>query len=192
MTDPNSSRIPAHELWVELSTRISSRDLHFRSGQEETAVDSIVSLFKTTRALMSRYPDAETFLTLASAMLETIRPYSARWHVSELLGLAVSLAHAAREHRVPASDAQWHKRRQWPDLGISRSHTAAFRSRRFLRPLPIPGVWRHEVNVSDVVGSETLTCLPDTATNAVWSRAENRCLLKCRGVIAKHPPMFDN
>jgi len=80
MTDPNSSRIPAHELWVELSTRISSRDLHFRSGQEETAVDSIVSLFKTTRALMSRYPDAETFLTLASAMLETIRPYSARWH----------------------------------------------------------------------------------------------------------------
>jgi hypothetical protein len=74
------SRGPAHELWVEVSTRISAQDLHFRSGKEEAAVASIVGLFSTTRDLMRKNPDAEHFLSLAAAMLETIRPYTARWH----------------------------------------------------------------------------------------------------------------
>src|ERR1700730_4342365 len=77
---PPPSRGPAHELWVEVSTRISAQDLHFRSGKEEAAVTSIVGLFSTTRDLMRKNPDAEYFLSLAAAMLETIRPYTARWH----------------------------------------------------------------------------------------------------------------
>jgi hypothetical protein len=74
------SRRPAHELWVELSTRITSQDLHFRSGQEEAAVKSVVDVFETTRALMRANPEAAAFLTLAGCLLETIRPYTNRWH----------------------------------------------------------------------------------------------------------------
>ena len=77
---PPPSRAPAHELWVEVSTRIAAQDLHFRSGKEEAAVKSIVDLFATTRDLMRRNPDADQFSALAVAMLETIRPYTARWH----------------------------------------------------------------------------------------------------------------
>jgi hypothetical protein len=72
--------VAAHELWVELFTRITAQNLHFRSGQEEAAVKSIVGLFETTRKLMRASPGADEFLTLASGMLETIRPYTARWH----------------------------------------------------------------------------------------------------------------
>jgi len=78
--DSTASRTPAHTIWVEMTTRIVTRNLHFRSGQEETALKSIVDLFKTTRALMTQYPDASGFLDLAGKMLETIRPYTARWH----------------------------------------------------------------------------------------------------------------
>src|ERR1700722_16473313 len=78
--DSTASRAPAHTIWVEMTTRIVTRNLHFRSGQEETALKSIVDLFKTTRALMTQYPDATAFLGLAGNMLETIRPYTARWH----------------------------------------------------------------------------------------------------------------
>jgi hypothetical protein len=74
------SRVPAYELWVEVSTRITAQDLHFRSGKEEAAVTSIVGLFQTTRDLMRKHPDADAFQSLAAVMLETIRPYTARWH----------------------------------------------------------------------------------------------------------------
>jgi hypothetical protein len=77
---PPPSRVPAYELWVEVSTRIAEQDLHFRSGKEEAAVTSIVGLFQTTRDLMRKNPDADHFQSLAVAMLETIRPYTARWH----------------------------------------------------------------------------------------------------------------
>lgn len=72
---------PSHTLWVELSTRITTRRLHFRSGDEETAVASVHSLFKLTRELMTANPSDELFLKIAGKMLnETIRPYTARWH----------------------------------------------------------------------------------------------------------------
>ena len=74
------SRGPAHELWVEMTTRIALRDLHFRSGQEEAAVKSVLNLFQTTRTLMGKNPDAEPFIALADVILETVRPYTARWH----------------------------------------------------------------------------------------------------------------
>ncbi|MEJ0038947.1 MAG: hypothetical protein WDO68_23260 [Gammaproteobacteria bacterium] len=78
--DDDSGAAPAHVLWVELTTRIITRDLHFRSGREEAAVDSIVSLFETTRKLMEESRTANRFLDLAASMLEHIRPYTARWH----------------------------------------------------------------------------------------------------------------
>jgi hypothetical protein len=80
MTSKEHSAQPSHELWVELATRITSRDLHFRSGQEEAALTSIVDVFKATRALMRGHREASEFLQLATVMLQTIRPYTARWH----------------------------------------------------------------------------------------------------------------
>jgi len=76
----NKSTVPAHAVWVELSTRIATQPLHSRSGDEETAVASIVAIFKKTRELMEKNPEAEEFLSVAAALLETVRPFTARWH----------------------------------------------------------------------------------------------------------------
>jgi hypothetical protein len=65
---------------VEITTRITSSALHHLSGREEGAVKSVVSLFATARELMRKNPCATEFLSLASALLETVRPYTARWH----------------------------------------------------------------------------------------------------------------
>src|SRR2546430_17564539 len=72
---------PAHTLWVELSTRISTQRLHYRSGDEETAAASVHKLFGRTRELMEKNLEATEFQKLAERMLnQTIRPYTARWH----------------------------------------------------------------------------------------------------------------
>ena len=73
--------LPAHVLWVEIATRITTMPLHYRSGDEETAAKSVRDLFPKTRELMEKHPDAKLFSELALKMLnETLRPYTARWH----------------------------------------------------------------------------------------------------------------
>src|SRR5258708_36609482 len=73
--------IPAHILWVELATRIPPQPLHYRSGDEETAADSIYKLFPKVRVLMEKHPDAKVFNELGLQLLnECLRPYTARWH----------------------------------------------------------------------------------------------------------------
>ena len=72
---------PSHALYIELTTRITTRRLHFRSGDEETAVESVHAIFKQTRELMVANPGDEGFLRIAGQMLnDTLRPYTARWH----------------------------------------------------------------------------------------------------------------
>lgn len=76
--DPTSN--PAHTLWVELVTRITTQRLHYRSGEEETAASSVHSLFKTVRELLEKYPGEQCFQQVALTMLNgVIRPYTARW-----------------------------------------------------------------------------------------------------------------
>lgn len=76
-----SQQKAAHIVWVELTTRIATRRLPFRSGDEESAASSIYELFKTTRKLMTENPEATGFLALAKKMLnKTLSPYTARWH----------------------------------------------------------------------------------------------------------------
>jgi hypothetical protein len=79
-TPAKPSRGPAHELWAELTTRISLRDLHTQSGQEEAAVESLVTVFRTARELMRKNAEATRFQLLGAAFIETLRPYTARWH----------------------------------------------------------------------------------------------------------------
>jgi len=71
----------AHEIWVEMETRITSQGLHPRSGKEEAALISIVTLFKETRKIIRDNSEAVICAKLASRMLnEEIRTYTARWH----------------------------------------------------------------------------------------------------------------
>ncbi len=80
--DNNPDKTAAHILWVELSTRITTQRLHYRSGEEETAVASVRQLFTQTRELMLQYPEARAFQLLAFKLLNnTLRPYTARWHL---------------------------------------------------------------------------------------------------------------
>ncbi|HRI14333.1 MAG TPA: hypothetical protein PLX89_15170 [Verrucomicrobiota bacterium] len=73
--------MPARKLWVELETRILSQQLHYRSGDEETAAKSVSSLFDTVRKLLVDHPQAIAFEALSKTMLnQVIRPYTARWH----------------------------------------------------------------------------------------------------------------
>jgi len=76
-----ASAVPSHALYVELATRISTQALHYRSGNEETAAESLHSLFATTRKLMVDHPKAVQFNEAALVLLNDIlRPYTARWH----------------------------------------------------------------------------------------------------------------
>ena len=77
---PNPNAAPAHALWVELATRITTQSLHQRSGDEETAATSVAKLFQSTRELLEKNPAAKEFETLALRLLNvTLRPYTARW-----------------------------------------------------------------------------------------------------------------
>ena len=77
----NHNQYPANALWVELSTRITTQTLHYRSGNEETAAESVHKLFAKTRDLLEKYPKAKDFQILALGLLNnTLRPYTARWH----------------------------------------------------------------------------------------------------------------
>ena len=77
----NPEKIPAHALWVELTTRITTQPLHYRSGEEETAINSVHNLFQKTRELIEKHPDAIYFQALSLNLINrTLRPYNARWH----------------------------------------------------------------------------------------------------------------
>jgi hypothetical protein len=138
--DTGASAEPAHVLWVELSTRIVARELHYRSGQEEASVQSIVSLFATTRELMEKNRRAGPFLSIAEQLLDCLRPHTARWHAmldasghfpnpalrrqfrAEMQGVAQELApHIAALARlsghVPAVDRPRHGEDLTPSLG---------------------------------------------------------------------------
>ena len=60
----NHNQYPANALWVELSTRITTQTLHYRSGNEETAAESVHKLFAKTRDLLEKYPKAKDFQIL--------------------------------------------------------------------------------------------------------------------------------
>ena len=77
----NPNAAPAHTLWVELTTRITTQRLHHRSGEEETAAGSIYGLFQLGRKLMTENPGDAKFVDLTLQLLNTtLRPYTARWH----------------------------------------------------------------------------------------------------------------
>ena len=83
-----NDRSAAWELYVEMLTRIVTQPLPSDVGDEQTALDSVYSLFGTTREILHRQgPDTIQFSKVAIPVLnQVVRPFTARWHRESLAG----------------------------------------------------------------------------------------------------------
>lgn len=84
----DGDREAAWKLYVELLTRITTQALPTGSGDEKSALDSIYSLFKTTRKVLKEQgKDCVEFTKLAVIVLnQVVRPFTAEWHPKMLAG----------------------------------------------------------------------------------------------------------
>ena len=83
-----SDQDAAWELYVEMLTRIVTQPLPSEHGDEKTALDSVSSLFPTTReVLRCRGRKAIHFSKIAIPVLnQVVRPFTAKWHRESLAG----------------------------------------------------------------------------------------------------------
>ena len=81
-------RDAAWELYVEMLTRIVTQPLPAEAGDEQTALDSVYSLFATTREVLRRRGrGAIQFSKVAIPVLnQVVRPFTAKWHRESLAG----------------------------------------------------------------------------------------------------------
>jgi hypothetical protein len=78
----------AWELYVELLTRITTQALHPEHGDEKTALDSVFSLFPTTRQILRQDGRSCREFTKISVIVlnQVVRPFTAKWHKASLAG----------------------------------------------------------------------------------------------------------
>lgn len=78
----------AWELYIELLTRITTQPLSEDDGDEETALQSVYSLFGLTRSIIkSQGRDCKEFTKIAIVVLnQIIRPFTAKWHKASVAG----------------------------------------------------------------------------------------------------------
>ena len=76
----------AWELYTELRSRIATQPLHFRSGDEETALDSLYKLFGFARDIVKKHgPECRQTAAITLYALNThLRPLTAKWHKKKL------------------------------------------------------------------------------------------------------------
>ena len=81
-------REAAWELYVEMLTRIVTQPLPKEHGDEKTALDSVFSLFGTTREIMRRKGrECLQFTKIAVVVLnQVVRPFTAKWHKPAIEG----------------------------------------------------------------------------------------------------------
>jgi len=79
-TDADKSA--AWELYVEMLTRIVTQPLPREHGIEQTALESVYSMFPTTREILKKYgPECAIFAKIAVPVLnQIVRPFTAKWH----------------------------------------------------------------------------------------------------------------
>jgi hypothetical protein len=87
-TPQEQDREAAWELYVEMLTRIVTQPLPAEHGEEKTALDSVYSLFATTREILRRKGrDCVQFTKIAVVILnQVVRPFTAKWHKSAVEG----------------------------------------------------------------------------------------------------------
>lgn len=84
----DADRNAAWEMYIELLTRITTQALDAADGDEKTALDSVYSLFPTTRNIIKGHGrESLQFTKLAIVVLnQVIRPFTAKWHKLSLTG----------------------------------------------------------------------------------------------------------
>lgn len=84
----DEDKAAAWELYVELLTRIATQPLDDKHGDDKTALDSIYSLFPTTRQILKNNTRKCTeFTKIAIVVLnQVVRPFTAKWHRLSLQG----------------------------------------------------------------------------------------------------------
>ena len=103
----DQSHNAAWAMYVEMVTRISTQPLPDEDGDEQTALDSVYSLFATTRGILKEYGrESPEFSKLAVLILnQKVRPFTAKWHVLSLQG-AFTDAEKCAEFRDELRDLQ--------------------------------------------------------------------------------------
>ena len=78
----------AWELYIEMLTRIVTQPLPAEAGDEQTALDSVYSLFPATREILRhRGRGAIQCSKVAIPVLnQVVRPFTAKWHKESLAG----------------------------------------------------------------------------------------------------------
>jgi hypothetical protein len=78
----DDDRDAAWELYIELLTRITTQNLSPAHGDEKTALDSVHSLFPSTREILKRRGKrCIEFTKLAVPVLnQAVRPFTEKWH----------------------------------------------------------------------------------------------------------------
>ena len=78
----------AWALYIELLTRITTQPLPLDHGDEQTALDSVYSLFAITREVIKEQgADCINFAKIAIVVLnQVIRPFTAKWHRKSIAG----------------------------------------------------------------------------------------------------------
>jgi hypothetical protein len=78
----------AWELYVELLTRVTTQTLDETHGDENTALDSVFSLFAVTRQVLKNHTrNCTEFTKIAIVVLnQVVRPFTAKWHRQSLEG----------------------------------------------------------------------------------------------------------
>ena len=76
----------AWDLYIEMLTRIVTQPLPTEAGDEKTALDSVYSLFPTTREILRRHGRRTIqFSKVAIPVLnQVVRPFTAKWHKESL------------------------------------------------------------------------------------------------------------
>ena len=88
ITIDTSDSDAAWELYIEMLTRVVTQTLPIEVGGEETALDSVYSLFPITREVLRRRGRrAINFTKIAIPVLnQIVRPFTAKWHGRRLAG----------------------------------------------------------------------------------------------------------
>lgn len=78
----------AWDLYVEMLTRIVTQPLPIKSGDEQAALESMYSLFGTTRHILHKHGRKTIrFSKIAIPVLnQLVRPFTTKWHRESLVG----------------------------------------------------------------------------------------------------------
>lgn len=97
----------AWDMYVELVTRTATQPLQPETGDEKIALESLYSLFETTRNILkAKGREATQFTKIAIVVLnQIVRPFTAKWHKKELAG-AFNNPHESKQFREELEKVQ--------------------------------------------------------------------------------------